>query len=951
MTMRRLEPAAIMAMLGLVAYAVTGRVGVLIAAVGAIVVSWGVGNVARRFAGQGKAQGAKGDAHAARYRTLVDLAPDAIATIAANGCFTSLNPAFEYLTGWECHEWLGRPFEETLHPEDAPVAREVLARLLRDGGTAPPFEARFLTKTDDQIVGEVHAAAEVSDGAVTGVICITRDITDRKRAEMVLRAQEERLRKSEEKFVRAFQANGNPMLITRLADGVVVEANDAFLAATGYMRDEVVGRSTRELVWPTPADRDQIIQGLQNDGHVRDLEVKARAKDGMLLDWLLSMEVIELEGTAHTIGAATDVTARKRVEEALRKSEERFEKAFRLSPSIMLITRLRDGMIVDVNEAWSAATGYSRAEAVGRTTVDLVWQSPEERGVVVEQLRTKGRIVAREARTRTKSGAIRASILSGELVTLDGEPHVLVGSEDITEKNRVAAALRESEERFRELIEELGVGIAVLDRELRVVLANRSALKMLGVTSDQLLGHVPHAAPFESINEDGSVMTPEMQPSRIAMATKRPVRHVVMARRKVGQTDWVWYLVDAVPQLDQHGEVRRTIITFHDITERRRAEEGQRELHEALRVAASEWTMTFDAFEAPALILGANGAIRRLNRAARDLAGRVSYAALTHRSIGEIGAGEPWRTMATLAGKVRETGESARAQVQEADPLHAWYVTATPVSGGQERRTVVVARDISDFVELQESLRRTETTSALGAVVVGVAHEVRNPLFAISATVDAFEARFASQQGHGRYFKALRQEVSRLSELMGALLEYGRPPTLEIAEHRLEDVLQRAVQHCEPLATTRQVQVTVDVPERLPGMRVDATRMLQVFQNLVENAIQHSARGGAVAVRAGAVRDRATTWVEVSVADQGPGFREEDLPHLFQPFFTRRHGGTGLGLSIVQRIVEQHAGQVRAGNGRDGGAVMTVRLKVAETSPGARPELDVVDVARRDPSL
>jgi signal transduction histidine kinase len=102
--------------------------------------------------------------------------------------------------------------------------------------------------------------------------------------------------------------------------------------------------------------------------------------------------------------------------------------------------------------------------------------------------------------------------------------------------------------------------------------------------------------------------------------------------------------------------------------------------------------------------------------------------------------------------------------------------------------------------------------------------------------------------------------------------------------------------------------------------------MVQVFQNLLENAIQHAPRGGRVAFRAEPAAEGEPGGLRFVVEDAGPGFEPDDLPHVFEPFFTRRRGGTGLGLSIVQRIVEQHQGEIVAGNRPEGGAVVTVTL-------------------------
>jgi signal transduction histidine kinase len=107
----------------------------------------------------------------------------------------------------------------------------------------------------------------------------------------------------------------------------------------------------------------------------------------------------------------------------------------------------------------------------------------------------------------------------------------------------------------------------------------------------------------------------------------------------------------------------------------------------------------------------------------------------------------------------------------------------------------------------------------------------------------------------------------------------------------------------------------------------DRARLTQVLQNLIENAVHFSPRGGRAEVSLAAVGDADETFVECAVRDSGPGFDPADLPRLFEPFFTRRRGGTGLGLSIVKRIVYDHGGEVTAENHASGGAQVKVRLR------------------------
>lgn len=230
---------------------------------------------------------------------------------------------------------------------------------------------------------------------------------------------------------------------------------------------------------------------------------------------------------------------------------------------------------------------------------------------------------------------------------------------------------------------------------------------------------------------------------------------------------------------------------------------------------------------------------------------------------------------------------------------------------------------------LQASLRRSETMAAMGSLVAGVAHEVRNPLFGISSSLDAFEARFGGREEYQRYIHILRGELNRLTELTRELLEYGRPPSLELSPGRVDEVIEAAVQACAPLAQRLNVRVVDHVLGGFPPVLMDQRRLLQVFQNLLENAIHHSPMGGLVSVEVVEVHENGKAWIDCVIKDAGPGFQAEDLPRIFEPFFTRRRGGTGLGLSIVQRIVEEHHGTIAAGNRPEGGAAVTVRLPLA----------------------
>jgi signal transduction histidine kinase len=226
-------------------------------------------------------------------------------------------------------------------------------------------------------------------------------------------------------------------------------------------------------------------------------------------------------------------------------------------------------------------------------------------------------------------------------------------------------------------------------------------------------------------------------------------------------------------------------------------------------------------------------------------------------------------------------------------------------------------------VRLQESVRRGEQLAALGELVAGVAHEVKNPLFGMSVTLDLLDEYLAGQAESLELTAALRKWIARLLSLTENLLAYGKTWSLEMKPGDLRDVLTQAIAASQPLA--RDADVTIDAqlaPDATDTLLMDASRLALVFENLIANAVQHSKGGDRIVVKA----TRDAEGLEVAVCDRGAGFKPDDLSRVFQPFFTRRRGGTGLGLSIVQRIVDEHGGIVTASNGEQGGAVVLVRL-------------------------
>lgn len=282
--------------------------------------------------------------------------------------------------------------------------------------------------------------------------------------------------------------------------------------------------------------------------------------------------------------------------------------------------------------------------------------------------------------------------------------------------------------------------------------------------------------------------------------------------------------------------------------------------------------------------------------------------------------------MAAQQLRIAEETEPVKfCQVVDAFTGKTWDLSVSHFGGRgvDEERYIVVMRDVTEVVRMQESLNRSERMSAMGSLVAGVAHEVRNPLFGMSATLDAFEASFGAAE-YNDYISQFRDQIDRLNSLMRGLLDYGKPMNPELMPGTIDSIIGTAVQ--EARQSHPEIPVEVSIQGSLPSMMLDRTRMFQVFENLIRNALQHSGPGRPVLVTARPIEEESGLWIEAAVLDRGSGISPEDLPRVFEPFFTRRRGGTGLGLSIVQKIVMEHGGTIIANNRSEGGAMMTLRF-------------------------
>jgi PAS domain S-box-containing protein len=708
----------------------------------------------------------------------------------------------------------------------------------------------------------------------------------------------------------------------------VLDAEGAVLYSSPSVK-QLVGEAGagRPLVHPDDRDRaDRALAELREEpGRVRSLELRIVTPDGSVRHLEVTARNLLAEPIVRGIVVnARDVTDRVRSEQALRRSEERFRALVEESKDVIALLD-GSGTILYSSPTRHRPLGMSPEELVGRSALEFI--HPEDRPrfqALLEQVRAQPDAAGVEAfRARRRDGAWRWIEFSlGNLLDNPTVGALVANYRDVTERRSAEEATR----KLSRVVEQMAEQVIVMDQDLRIEYVNPALEQATGYTAAELEGR-----PVTVFNSE-QVAPERYADLRARVQAGRPFTAETVRRRKDGSTYHAEITVTFIR--DAEGRSLHVLSTGRDVTERLRLQEEQERLRRDVEKAAEEWRLTFDSIESPVLVADPAGRVVRLNLAAQDLCDRP-YDLARGQELKVLGPGEPWRTSAALASRVVGVRTAQGEEVRDPETGRTWEIAANLVgSPGREDRVIVVARDVTATIDLQETLRRSETMSALGSLVAGVAHEVRNPLFSLSANVDALEAELGAREDAGEIFRVLRSELRRLSDLMRDLLDYGRPPRLEIAPGSFDDVVAEAVRSTRALAEERHV--TVRTPS-LGGLvlPMDRRRLAQVFRNLIENALRHAPEGGWVQVEAKRGREGGRDTVVCSVADNGSGFCGEDLHRVFEPFFTRRPGGTGLGLSIVARIVDEHGGHVQARNRPEGGALVVVKLPLA-TAPGGR---------------
>jgi two-component system, NtrC family, sensor histidine kinase HydH len=246
--------------------------------------------------------------------------------------------------------------------------------------------------------------------------------------------------------------------------------------------------------------------------------------------------------------------------------------------------------------------------------------------------------------------------------------------------------------------------------------------------------------------------------------------------------------------------------------------------------------------------------------------------------------------------------------------------------GGRYLGSILLFKDLSEIRTLRNEIARNQRLATVGRLAAGVAHEIRNPLSSIKGFATYFRERYRENDQDAQTASILIQEVDRLNRVVGQLLEFSRPVDILPRPVRPERLIADIAKLVEPQARAKGVSIAVENPSDMPEVLLDADRLHQVLLNLFLNGIEAMDRGGVLTVQVAEAAEGRR--LEIRVSDTGSGIRPEDLPHIFEPYYTTKPGGTGLGLAIAHNIIEAMAGEIGAQSSPGAGTTFTLKIPV-----------------------
>ncbi len=838
--------------------------------------------------------------------------------------YLEVNPAFEAMTGIPRAGWIGHTIREVL-PGIEPQWIEVFGRVALTGEPA-------VVEEEAAALGRAYRVVVYRPAPMQFAILAT-DITDQREAS-------EALRVSEQKFVGLFHASPDAIALSRPSDGVYLDVNPGFTELTGFQSAEVIGHSSLPgdlSIWIDPEERDAVVLALKEHGEVLDFEARVRHRDGRELVCLFSASMLRIQGEELLLSTARDISSRKAAEQNLQNSEERLRTLINAMQDLVVFKN-GDGRWMELNTFGQRLFGLKDEAFRGCPEAALPLDHGRFAGVL-EMCRSTDEVAWSKAEPYRceewfpdEWGHERTfDVIKVPLFHPDGSRKgLVVMGRDISERQRMLADLRLTNNHLAGVLKALPDLLLILDREDRVQAIHAPEDLPLLLPESEALGHrLDEFLPIELGAQAGEVLR----------------------RLRQGRScEWLEYSLPAGRLGErQHFEARFTaaeegtvVILVRNMTARIEAEQ-------ALRSSEARLLMVTEHAPDSILQISCEGRILYINRVVEGIRREDVIGQDWMQWMPE---GDARETAQRALDEAVATGRQMDYRVQGAGAHGAlrWYQArlSPVVEEGRVTSLIVFSTDITEHrkseeerLRLEQQVNRAQKMESLGSLAGGVAHDMNNVLGAILGLSTAMRVQEPDGTRLARTLDTIVTACERGGTLVRGLLNFTRQRLAEEKALDLNHLVREEVLLLER-TTLQRVRLLMELDPQLKFVVGDGSSLSHALMNLCVNAVDAMPDGGVLTLQ---TRNLGDDRVQLLVEDSGTGMTPEVLEKAQDPFFTTKPvgKGTGLGLSIVYGTMKAHHGRMEIWSKPGRGT------RVELTFPAAIPPEPAIPVPQQPP--
>jgi PAS domain S-box-containing protein len=817
---------------------------------------------------------------------------------------------------------------------------------------------------------EIHAFPIVDEsGNVALVMEHIRNITAQKQAEKELKKANlhaERLLRFSDALLSAIPIP----VFYKDNEGRYLGCNRAFTEMMGVTSEQIKGKTVLDI-WPSEFDKVYQRKDIKlMNNPVRQVnEIKVRDKVGIDRTVMYAKDVYCYENgeVAGMVGAFLDISERKEAEERLRQAKQEWERTFDAIVDPVMIADVHH-RIIKANKAMADKLGISPADAEGLVCYNAVHGAGEPPLFCPHsELLADGQPHSVEIYEKLLGGYFIVSV--SPLFNLQGEVYGSVHYvRDITERKKAEDHLKESEIRFKTIFDNTKDGLIVADIESKqFVLGNSIICRMLGYEEEEL----------KRMNVRG-IHPSEDLPHVFEQFEKLARGEMTIAEKiAVKRKDGTLFYADINTSHFTLDGKECLLGAFRDVTDRERAKDALRDSEQKLKaivygspipqfvidhghrviywndalaeltgIKADEMIGTKDQWRAfyPAerfcmadLLL--EGTIENVNEMYGGKYNKSSLVANAYEAMDLFPTlGKDGKWLQLTAAEIKDARGKVIGVVETLEDVTERKLAEESVRRLNEELERKVDERTRQLLDAREELVRKEKLAVLGQLSGSVGHELRNPLGVMNNAVYFLKTVMAdADETLMEYLDIIKHEIDNSQRIISDLLDFARTKTPQKRAVMVRELMKESLGRC---AVPENVVVKGDIPDKFPPLNVDPLQMVQVFQNLISNAVQAMPEGGELRISArkneelkkktASLEPRTSNlepgFIEISVADTSEGISPENMNKLFQPLFTTKDKGIGLGLTVCRNLTEANGGSIEVKSELGKGTTFTIKL-------------------------